>query len=200
MNKTHTFSILLLFLFLQKTTAQELSLYLGDDKTIPCGFIEIDPLFLTGDIASFTYSTNPNINLPCTTCISFDIELFETTTFTLSVTDTQGESVIDSMTITVEKNTQIFIPNAFSPNQDGYNDRFNIYGNQFVDKVLEMYIWNRNMQLVYERKFFDLNVDDGWDGKLRGKQLNPGTFIYAIRVRYFNGRTETFYGDVMISP
>ena len=38
----------------------------------------------------------------------------------------------------------------------------------------------------------------GWDGTFKGKKMNTGVFVYFITVRYFDGSTEVFKGDLTL--
>lgn len=75
----------------------------------------------------------------------------------------------------------IFVPTAFTPNNDGLNDRWRI---PFLDPVLgaTVHVYNRYGQLVYhaESKVID------WDGKFNGKEQSSGSFVYHIQFK--NGR------------
>ncbi len=67
------------------------------------------------------------------------------------------------------------IPNAFTPNNDGKNDLFKVLGTEMITKF-NLKIFNRYGQLVFESS--DKNT--GWDGKLKGKDVQPGGFIYIV--------------------
>ncbi len=94
----------------------------------------------------------------------------------------------------------IYIPNAFSPNQDGRNDRFlaSIPDGVFVLEY-EMHIYDRWGNQVFEA--FDINV--GWDGGGLGFQsMQPGVYVYNMRVRYSDDYQseiqETFTGNITL--
>ncbi len=98
-----------------------------------------------------------------------------TTTYTLVVTDANGCTNWDTVTVYVYP--EIDIPNGFSPNGDGKND-FWIIDNiqQFSDCEVEVY--NRwGEQLFYSRGY-----NTPWDGKYKGQDLPVGTYYYIIRL------------------
>jgi gliding motility-associated-like protein len=81
---------------------------------------------------------------------------------------------------------KLFFPNAFSPNGDGENDVWKIYGDCIVE--MEIKIFNRWGEVVYS----STSPDDIWDGMVRGKQAEAAVFYYI-----FNGSTtdgEVFEG------
>ncbi len=67
------------------------------------------------------------------------------------------------------------IPNAFTPNNDGKNDLFKVLGTEMITKF-NLKIFNRYGQLVFETS--DKNT--GWDGKLKGYDVQAGGFIYRV--------------------
>jgi gliding motility-associated-like protein len=83
---------------------------------------------------------------------------------------------------------KLFIPNAFSPNNDGVNDIFNVKGifirnntgNPLIDFRLRIY--DRWGELLFESN--DMNM--GWNGDYLGKPAEPGTYIYEVNAMGFN--------------
>jgi len=69
---------------------------------------------------------------------------------------------------------EIFVPNVFSPNDDGHNDIFKPRGTEPFE--YEMRIYDRWGNLVFESKV----IDEGWDGTFKGKIMNSGVFVYYI--------------------
>lgn len=77
-----------------------------------------------------------------------------------------------------------FIPNAFSPNNDGINDKFSFY-NLFVTseitkeyKDFEIQIYNRWGQMVYQSN----NIKQDWDGKYLGETVPSGVYLLKIKL------------------
>lgn len=70
--------------------------------------------------------------------------------------------------------TEIFVPNVFSPNDDGHNDLFKPRGTEPYD--YEMRIYDRWGNCVFESK----EIDNGWDGTFKGQKMNSGVFVYYI--------------------
>jgi gliding motility-associated-like protein len=69
----------------------------------------------------------------------------------------------------------IFVPNAFSPNDDGDNDVLYVRGD--CVKKIEMEIFDR-----WGKKICTINtMADGWDGTFKGKPMDPAVFVYFLR-------------------
>ena len=95
----------------------------------------------------------------------------------------------------------IFIPNAFSPNNaDGQNDKFTVMGNtRKVVEIESMDIFDRWGNHVFSKKNFPLNdYSSGWDGTFGGKPVQEGVYIYRVQVKYVDGRIIPFEGDISI--
>ena len=81
-----------------------------------------------------------------------------------------------SIVVTIRYLDQIFIPNTFTPNNDGRNDEFRLYGNNIAKA--DMKIFNQWGQLIYESS----DQYKGWNGYYKG-QLQPiGVYVYVMKV------------------
>lgn len=82
------------------------------------------------------------------------------------------------VTVTVNGNTgDLFIPNAFTPNNDGKNDVFKVYGSSVKGADIRIYTqWGTQ---IYETN----DNATGWDGKSKGVAQPVGVYIYVIKVR-----------------
>lgn len=78
----------------------------------------------------------------------------------------------------------VFIPNTFTPNSDGKNDEFKVYGNNI--QQVDLRIFNQWGQQIFESK----DQNRGWNGTVNG-QLQPiGVYMYTVRI-YMNDGTVT---------
>lgn len=102
---------------------------------------------------------------------------------------------IDSAAIFVDIDYTMpdLVPNAFSPNGDGLNDRFRIE-NITYQHALEFRVFNRFGQCI----FYTMDAKNGWDGTFNGKPCDVGTYYYLIRIAYPDKRTKTLKGDVSL--
>lgn len=90
---------------------------------------------------------------------------------------------------------EVYIPNAFSPNEDGINDYFQIFGNEELVKVVAMRIFDRWGNLVYAQTEGDAFR---WDGKRSQVVLENGVYLYALEVILNDGAHKVISGDVTI--
>jgi len=84
----------------------------------------------------------------------------------------------------------VFIPNAFTPNGDGRNDEFLVYGTAI--QSVHMLIYNQYGEQLFESK----DKGRGWDGKFNGKPQPAGVYVYTIRITMQDGTTMTKKGTV----
>ncbi|MCF8239400.1 MAG: gliding motility-associated C-terminal domain-containing protein [Saprospiraceae bacterium] len=95
---------------------------------------------------------------------------------------------------------KMFIPNSFTPNGDGINDVFSIYGNDQVVRVRNLAVYDRWGNALYARS--DLEINDpssGWDGTFREKLMDPGVYVYVVEVELVDGKVRLYKGDVTIT-
>ncbi len=93
--------------------------------------------------------------------------------YTLTVSSNQGCLAADNIFIKVLQLPEI--PNAFTPNADGYNDVWNIrYLESYTNATVE--IFNRYGQQVY----YSVGYANPWDGRFKSVELPMGTYYYII--------------------
>ncbi|HRF40723.1 MAG TPA: gliding motility-associated C-terminal domain-containing protein, partial [Saprospiraceae bacterium] len=74
--------------------------------------------------------------------------------------------------------TPIFVPNAFSPNDDGINDLFRAFASTEV-RVLsfDLMVADRWGNLMFRTQ----NPAEGWNGQLRERQMDPAVFVWHLK-------------------
>lgn len=115
-------------------------------------------------------------------------------------TDQGGCLSADSLKIYVREVRKIYIPNAFSPNQDGINDYFTISGvSPNVQQINNFSIYSRWGELVYQANNFQPNdTQNSWDGTFRGKALADGIYIYTAEILFLDGEIGVYKGDISL--
>ena len=153
----------------------------------------------TDAIGEVQYQWSPIDILSCTDCSSPTATPLETTTISVTVTDANGCEATDEITIETEiEIKEITIPNAFTPDFDGTNDRFTILGGGPDDRIISMEIYSRLGELVYEAANLPLGDSDrGWDGNYKGERQQPDVYIYHAVV-LTEGEERAFTGDIML--
>jgi gliding motility-associated-like protein len=121
------------------------------------------------------------------------------TIYEIEIEDIFGCIARDAVYVIVEERAKFFIPNIFSPNGDGTNDRFGLMTHPGVERVLNFTIFDRWGDVVYFQKDFDgSDASISWDGMAEGKEVNPGVFVYLIELKLITGRSEIFTGTLTL--
>jgi gliding motility-associated-like protein len=142
------------------------------------------PMFATATIGgnptsatATTYSWSPVLGLDNASSANPTSATTVTTIYTVAVTDANGCSNSDSITVNIYP--QIIIPNGFSPNGDGKNDTWIIdYILQFPD--IEVEVYNR----WGEQLFYSKGYSVPFNGQYNGKDLPVGTYYYVIKLNH----------------
>ena len=142
----------------------------GEDQSIISGENVILNVAADFNIQSFNWS--PDASLDCDDCPNPVANPTETTTYIVS-SNTLCPGV-DSVTVNVEPVGGIFIPNAFSPNNDGIQDVYRVLGSGF--ELLSFKVFNRYGQLMFETN----DVNDGWDGIYKTEYQEMGVYSYFV--------------------
>jgi gliding motility-associated-like protein len=147
------------------------------------------PLYASGG-TSYTWS--PSTGLSCTNCPNPIAAPQKTTTYYVTSKGENGCIAMDSVTVFVDTDLHIYIPNIFSPNGDGQNDVLYVEGKGI--KKMQFYIYNRWGEKVFESN--DLNK--GWDGTYKGESLQPAVFVYMIDATLESGQKLVKKGDITL--
>lgn len=94
---------------------------------------------------------------------------------------------------------QVYIPNAFSPNFDGENDRFSIQGGPELMRIQSLQVFDRWGGQVYSAR--DLAPNDrslGWDGRLNGRDAPNGVYLYMAALEMNDGKVRQVSGSVAL--
>jgi len=161
------------------------------------GSIEANVNVPAEDLSSIQWT--PEGLLTCDTCLTTAINELGNYTLQLTVVHQVGCVATAQLNIIVVPETEIYIPNVFSPNGDDYNDFFTLYANERVELVTKLSVYDRWGELVFQRQQFDPNDESaGWDGTFRGKELMPSIYVYSLEVLLANGEKEILSGNVTL--
>lgn len=164
---------------------------------IPLGFETTLPITYSDNVTQWTWS--PADKLSCTNCSNPIANPTFTTNYKVSVVDENGCRAASNIVVRVIcENRNYFIPNTFSPNNDGQNDVFYPRGRS-LDRIQSMRIFNRWGEMVFERKNFAPNAaSEGWNGMIRGQQAASDAYVYIIEVICENGQVIPLKGNVTL--
>ncbi len=133
----------------------------------------------------------PEVTSECETVFSISIEV--------SAIDICGNEDNCVARIDIQPEPEIYIPNIISPDGDGRNDYFNAFGNESIDYVKTMLIYNRWGDKIYEAS--DLPINDsqtGWDGRFNDVAESAQVFTYMLEIIDMSGNTITRAGTVHV--
>jgi gliding motility-associated-like protein len=166
---------------------------LGNDTTIFEGVgLTLSPSITPSPSGTATYFWQPTEVLNCATCESVVVTTEDTTVITLVYADQYGCISSDSVVINTIPIVPIYIPNAFSPNKDGANDVFKIYGGAFREFYLTIH--NRWGQKVFESNDFT----EEWDGTFKGTEQEQGVYVYYLKAVTADLKVNTFKGSIVL--
>ena len=114
----------------------------------------------------------------------------------VTYTNEQGDTDTNEMDPFIIKisESELTIPNAFSPNGDGINDVFKVKYKSLVR--FNAYVFNRWGQQLYQWNL--ANIDDGWDGTYKGRQVKDGVYFIVVEAEGSDGRKYKIKGDINI--
>ena len=143
------------------------------------------------------FSWSPDSELSCSNCPDPSWTVLGNEVFYVTITNTFGCSVSDSIIVQIQNictPESIFIPNAFSPDNDGHNDI--LYVRSGIVQNIEVFqIYNRWGQLIFESN----DMQKGWDGQFKQKPLAPDVYGYFVVFSCpFNGEKILKKGNVTI--
>lgn len=132
-------------------------------------------------------------------CIEVSILAEESEDIALTIIDVNGcETILDARIIVQDRETEIHIPNIFSPNGDGINDEFSIHSNDENIIIQSMQIFDRWGNSVFLNSNSSLQNFISWNGELNGKKVTPNVYVYMIEVVDGKGKTQVLFGDLAV--
>ncbi|HPD65029.1 MAG TPA: PKD domain-containing protein [Bacteroidia bacterium] len=122
-----------------------------------------------------------------------EITISDSGIYQLTIIDSNGCKYSDSIKISWYCPVIIYIPNAFSPNDDGVNDFFKCFTENIP--YFEIKIFNRWGELL----FYSNSSDNPWDGKFKGEYCSPGYYYYNVFYREnIGGSLKLIYGLLLL--
>ena len=138
----------------------------------------------------------PDSSLSATTIADPKADPKQTDTYLVVVTDSVSCKRTDTVTVYVIRTpcaqSNIYIPDAFSPNADGKNDVLYVRGNDITN--LDFAVYDRWGQKVFESK----DITNGWDGTYKGKKMDSAVFAYYAKGTCATGEKFLKKGNVTI--
>jgi gliding motility-associated-like protein len=167
----------------------DITIELGQDTSI---FAQVKNAL--GNV-TFVWSAEDSIFLSCSNCDNPSVENLQfQNTFELYIVDSLGCFAEDLLTIFIEKPRRVFVPTGFTPNSDSNNDILTVHGQTGV-LLLEFNVYDRWGELLYSEAGSINDQNFGWDGVFRGKEMDPGVYVWTLLVQYTDGVREVLKGN-----
>ncbi len=116
-----------------------------------------------------------------------------TTSYTVTVTDENGCTATASVLVTVIPcDESVFIPSAFSPNNDKVNDIFYVRSSSLTQ--IDLIIYDRWGEQVFHTD----KLNEGWDGIFKGALLGPDVFAYYVKFHCLDSKEYSKKGNVTL--
>lgn len=137
--------------------------------------------------------------LSCTDCASPVATAKATASYKVTVYNEWGCMAEDYVVISVScDQSNIFVANTFTPNNDGLNDRFFPQG-KGLKNITRFRVFNRWGELMFDRQNMPMNEEmQGWDGTYMGQPLKPDVFVYILNTICESGEPIEMKGDVSL--
>jgi len=137
------------------------------------------------------YYWEPSEGLSCNDCPAPEVEVYWDTQYFVTL-DNNGCTATDTIWVQVNSDHILYIPNAFSPNGDGQNDRLYVYA-----KGVKRIVWS-----VFDRwgevVFTADDINSGWDGTMNGTILPPGVFVINVYIEFLDLTSERHTQSVVL--
>ncbi|MBK7566641.1 MAG: choice-of-anchor L domain-containing protein [Bacteroidetes bacterium] len=146
------------------------------------------------------YTWSPPNGVDCITCPITTILPPYTTDYIITSVDENGCIATDNAFVTVlpDPGNILFVPNTFTPNSDGNNDVFFVFGYNLT-LVTKISVFDRWGEMVYLRENISpYDISNGWDGTINGKALNNGVYAYVVEVQFETGQIFSQMGNVTL--
>ena len=138
---------------------------------------------------SVFYVWTPSNGLSCDDCPNPVFNNVYSATYYITGTSSNGCKTSYEISVTVIPDYNLFIPNAFTPNGDGKNDVWQMFGELHNVKQFAVKVFNRWGELVYEGQ----DVTKGWDGTYKGGASPEGVYVYEISLVWLDNRGDDHY-------
>ncbi len=167
----------------------------GPDVTISGG--TGTQLNATASADAILYNWTPASQLSCTNCLTPLATPRATTTYIITATNGGTCAATDSVTVTVLCNqSNVFIPNTFSPNGDGMNDVFYPRGTGLYS-IKSLRVFSRWGEMVFGKTNMAPNdISQGWNGQYKGTRAATDVYTYIAEVYCDNNTLITLNGTI----
>lgn len=142
---------------------------------------------------------NPVADTSCLHCLRQEWVPVVSGVYAVVITDHSGCTAEASTRVTVRKELDIYVPNVFAPNDNGREDFWTVNAGPSIRTLNSVRIFDRWGNEVYLLSTpTPVNDWKGWDGAFRGKDVNPGVYVYYLELTLANGEPAHKKGDLTV--
>lgn len=144
----------------------------------------------------YAWFVSPNLSDTLSTQARIWVKPDTTVTYVLKVKDFKFDESMDSVTIRPQPEPEkcipkLIIPNVFTPNADGYNDRFEFQFAQYWN--IQIDIFNR-----WGKPVFSSSTYIPWDGNINGQPAPEGVYFFRVTASADKVKPKQFAGSVTL--
>ncbi len=115
------------------------------------------------------------------------------TLYEVTIEQDNGCFRVGTVNVFIDESIIVFVPNMFSPNADGSNDKLLVYGNGI--ETIHFKLYNRWGDLIFESMDVNEMQTTGWDGKSNDQEQPAGTYVWTMEGTDIHGNTISFEGN-----
>lgn len=151
-----------------------------------------EPMFLNASgTGTMTWISGEGIF--CSVCPNTKITATHSGCYIIEAVNAYGCKAKDEVCIEVTLNSGVYIPNAFSPNDDGLNDIFYVFGYSISDVTMDIFDrWG-------EKLFSSADQKLGWNGSYKGTPCKNDVYVYKVSYKGLDGKKQYKTGHVTIN-
>lgn len=155
---------------------------------------------ITNAIEPFILWSPPDF-LSCTDCATPEaLQPTQSMAYQIEITDDKGCSIRDSVNLTVLLRYPAYLPNAFSPNNDGINDTWAPQGGPALERWLYLQVYDRWGGLIFEAQNPNgQNAVLDWDGRAKNQPMPVGVYTCIMEGQFIDGTVRQFQSDVLLT-
>ena len=151
-----------------------------------------EPMFISAKgTGTLTWTSGEGIF--CNVCPDSKINATRSGCYVIETVNEFGCKAKDDVCIEVTTNSGVFIPNAFTPNDDNINDVFYVYGYSISEVTMDIFDrWG-------EKLFSSNDQKVGWNGTYKGANCKSEVYVYKVSYKGLDGKKEFKTGHVSIN-
>lgn len=170
---------------------------IGEDLIMELGDSLLIQIAVSPGVDTFIWE-NPDL-VTCADCPFTYTRPTVGTLYKITAYNAQGCEIQDTKLVSIKREFPYYVPDAFSPDNNGDNEFFTIFTSDAVVAISDFTVFDRWGTLLYQIGNLTLNNPSaGWDGNYRSQQMQTGVYIWSAEIEFIDGRKEIIKGDVSL--